>query len=223
MQSRFTTFTLAIALALVTANVRPLTAQSPGLQSPGTEPKPAASSSAPLEFPVTWRQNIVAGKTPVATKVEAKLTIATLVNKAVVPAGAIFAGEVIESTPKSTTAPSRLAVRIDSVQWRNGSKPVKLFLTAWYYPLRLPQDMDMTGPESIMRTHNTESFPGSRIPPDALPPPTAQVSDKRSLMKDVELTHNADGVITLTSQRSSIKLNKSTIYVLATSDLTPAK
>ncbi len=47
------------------------------------------------------RQNVVAGKTPVGTKVEAKLTIATLVKGTVIPEGAVFSGEVVDSVAKS--------------------------------------------------------------------------------------------------------------------------
>jgi hypothetical protein len=37
-------------------------------------------------------------------------------------------------------------------------------------------------------------------------------------MKNVEFTRNGDGVVTLTSKRSSIKLDKTTTYVLAAGD-----
>src|SRR5277367_4444886 len=67
-------------------------------QSKTPAPGSAAASVASVqEFPVTMRQNVKAGKTPVGTKVEAKLTTATLVKGAVIPAGAIFSGEVVES------------------------------------------------------------------------------------------------------------------------------
>ena len=49
---------------------------------------PAAHSfPAGLNFPVNMRQTVAAGKTPVGTKVQAKLTVATLVGGVVVPAG----------------------------------------------------------------------------------------------------------------------------------------
>jgi len=44
-----------------------------------TQNKPAVSrSAAAMEFPVILQQKVVAGKTPVGTKVQAKLTLATL-------------------------------------------------------------------------------------------------------------------------------------------------
>jgi len=46
---------------------------------------PPNTSSAGLEFPVIMRQNVAAGKTPVGTKVQAKLVVATLVDGVVVP------------------------------------------------------------------------------------------------------------------------------------------
>ncbi len=102
---------------------------------------PAANSfPAGLEFPVNMRQTVAAGKTPVGTKVQAKLTVATLVGGVVVPQDAILSGEVTESVAKSATNPSRLAIRMDSAQWTNGSAPIKVYLTAWYYPVATPAD-----------------------------------------------------------------------------------
>ena len=84
---------------------------------------PAPSPSQWLEFPVIMRQNISAGKTPVGTKVEAKLIAATLVGTVVIPQGATLSGEVIESAAKAAAEPSRLAIRMDSATWKNGSAP----------------------------------------------------------------------------------------------------
>ena len=84
----------------------------------------ASNGASTQEFPVTLRQNVVAGKTQVGTKVEAKLTIATLVSGTVIPEGAVFAGKVVESSAQSASDPSRLAIRMDSVQWKNESKPI---------------------------------------------------------------------------------------------------
>jgi hypothetical protein len=42
-------------------------------------------------------------------------------------------------------------------------------------------------------------------------------------MKDVESVRNSDGAVTITSKRFNIKLNKQTIYVLASGDLLPLK
>lgn len=57
----------------------------------------SSSSAAGMEFPVVMRQSIVAGKTPIGTKVQAKLVAATLVNGVVVPRDATLSGEVTDS------------------------------------------------------------------------------------------------------------------------------
>ena len=88
------------------------------------QPTPAApSSSAGIEFPVIMRQNVVAGTTPVGTAVRAKLAVATMVNGVVVPRDALLSGEVIESVAKSASAPSRLAIRMDSAQGKMDQRP----------------------------------------------------------------------------------------------------
>ena len=102
------------------------------------------------------RQNVEAGKTLVGTKIQAKLDVATLVNGVVVPEGAILSGEVIESAAKSGAEPSRLAIRMDSAQWKNGSVPAavtfasKVYLTvvvlpggAATSPRRIPENCPM--------------------------------------------------------------------------------
>ena len=42
-------------------------------------------------------------------------------------------------------------------------------------------------------------------------------------MKNVESARNSDGAIAITSNRSNIKLDKLTTYVLATNDLLPSR
>ncbi len=100
----------------------------------GQQPPQSSSPLVGTEFPIFMKQNIVAGKTPVGTKIQAKLVAATLVNGVVVPRDAILSGEVIESVKKSASDPSRLAIRMDSADWKKGSVPIKAYLTAWYYP-----------------------------------------------------------------------------------------
>ncbi|MFZ3265021.1 MAG: hypothetical protein WA172_13550 [Terriglobales bacterium] len=202
-------------------------------QSKSEQPKPPVpSSSLAREFPVTMRQKVVAGKTPVGTKVEAQLTIATLVDHKVIPMGATFSGEVIESAAKAATGPSRLAIRMNEVRWKNGSTPTQVYLTAWYYPIRMPTDENRSNdtPSSAIGRSSTgiynpnsptaPPFPGAGGP-DAGPAST--VSDIRVLMKKVESTRGSDGSVVLTSSHFNLKLDKTTTYVLATGDLMPAK
>lgn len=211
------------------------------------QPTPAApTSTSGIEFPVLMRQNVEAGKTPVGAKVQAKLTVATLANGVVIPRDAILSGEVTESVAKSATAPSRLAIRMDSAQWKNGSVPVviglasMLYLTAWYYPVAMPTLKDL--PDGLPdASHGGPQYRGGSAPyPDpntqaspplshgntdkitalAPPVPSSTVLSHRVLIRNVESTRNGDGTVTLTSKRFNIKLDKTTTYVLAAGDLT---
>jgi hypothetical protein len=209
-----------------------------------TSPPPSGAAGA-LEFPVTMRQKITAGTTPVGTEVQAKLTVATLLNGTVIPAGAILSGEVTESTAKSADDPSRLAIRMGSVQWKSGSSPTvlelpkKIYLTAWYYPFILPSPSDDpnsaanssgrwggAGPFPDPGSRPTSPLPGKGTDNDSAGGPSVPksgVSQHRVAMKTVDSNPNADGSITLTSKHSNIKLDKQTTYVLATSDVLPPK
>lgn len=222
MSSKVTSKTIAARstlIALVLASATLLGQQ---------KPDPPAASPA-IEFPVTMQQNVIAGKTPVGAKVQAKLAVATLVNGVVVPEGAVLSGEVTESVAKSATTPSRLAIRIDSAQWKNGSAPIKAYLTAWYYPIAI-QNQDLSsglpdaGNDARLRTGG--AFPGARNPTsppfpgtDAGSQPGSGIAQHRVTMKNVESTRTSDGAITLTSNHSNLKLDKSTTYVLAQGDL----
>jgi hypothetical protein len=194
------------------------------------------SRSATPEFPVTMQQNLTAGVATVGTKVRAKLVIATLVNGTVVPRDAILSGEVTESVAKSGTDPSRLAIRMDSVQWKNESVPLKVYLTAWYYPMEsmMTQDPSMQPADASRSPRNwngagtypdpnspaSQPFPGRHTDRDSGPswaPPasTLSTSTHRVLMKNVESLRNPDGTVTLVCKRSNIKIDKRTTYVLA--------
>ncbi len=182
---------------------------------------PHAPGSSAREFPVTMRQNVVAGRTAAGTKVQAKLTMATLVDGVVVPADATFSGEVVESAEKSATEPSRLAIRMDSVQWKKGSAPVKVYLTAWYYPLTAASDDTSecdTAAGMNSKCLNGNPLSGQTV--QGLPtPPTPRVSDKRALMKDIKPVRQDDGTLVLTSTRINIKLDRTTTYVLAAGEI----
>jgi hypothetical protein len=184
------------------------------------------------------RQSVVAGATPVGTKVQAKLAVATLVNGVVVPEGAILSGEVTESVAKSATSPSRLAIRMDSAQWKNRSEPLvlapKLYLTAWYYPAALSSNQELSdglpdaGNNPRIRMGGT--YPGQRNPTappipgagtgvDTNPSPDSDSSKHRVLMKNVESVSDGGETVTLTSKFSNIKLDKTTSYVFAAGSL----
>ncbi len=205
-------------------------------QSPGS---PSA-----IEFPVVMRQNIVAGKTPVGTKVQAKLVVATLVNGVVVPRDAILSGEITESVRKSASHPSRLTIRMDSADWKKGSAPIKVYLTAWYYPEAAAANQDLSyqphDASNNKRTWNgmgTYPDPNNPIAQQKFPAgvdnnkdagptaasPASSISKNRVLMKNIQSLRNPDGAVVLIDSRSDLRLDKVTTYVLASGDLIPAK
>jgi hypothetical protein len=203
--------------------------------------KPAASAPAGVqEFPVIMRQNVTAGKTPVGTAVQAKLVVGTMGDGAVFPKNAVFSGTVIESVAKTSTEPSRLAIRMDSVQWKDGSAAVKIYLTAWIYPTTVAQGQDLQyGPQqSQVATWNGEGaypdpnsrvvkpFPGgdSKSSSDAVPNTTSAVTLRRRIpMKNVMSGKHDDGTVVIASDHSDIKLDKLTTYVFAADELRSAK
>lgn len=196
-------------------------------------------ASAASEFPVMLKQNVQAGKTPVGTKIQAKLMIATLQNGTVIPKNAVFSGEVVESAEKTENTPSRLAIRMDSAEWKGGTASVKIYLTPWYYPTVQQSGQDLQyGPTQSARgtwngageypgpnTHVYRPFPtgdsdGKSTVPDT---PNSVAGSHRAPMKDVDSENASDGAITLISKHGNIKLDHFTTYVLATSDPASAK
>jgi hypothetical protein len=93
------------------------------------------------------------------------------------------------------------------VKWKDGSMPMKVYLTAWYYPSpklnveELSLSPHPAGDFNVPKRHPTE------------PEPEAEVN--RETMKDIEIARGADGAIALTSTHFDIKLDKATTYVLA--------
>jgi hypothetical protein len=201
---------------------------------------PAVTGSASVkEFPVTLKQEVTAGKTAVGTKVQAKLTVATLVDGTVFPKNTIFSGEVTESKAQSADSPSRIGIRMDSAQWKNGSAPIKVYLTAWFYPMMAArgQDLSYGPPQSPTRTWNgagtypdpnspaSQPFPNGDTSGRTDAAPEAQVyalSKQRVLMRDVEPERSNDGALAITSRSFNLKLDKMTTYVLATGELPAA-
>ncbi|MGA9813551.1 MAG: hypothetical protein WBQ64_12275 [Terriglobales bacterium] len=198
----------------------------------------AADGCAECELPIVLRQTVEAGKTAVGTKVEAQLVMATMIKGGVLPRGAVISGEVTESVAKSNNSPSRLAIRMDSAQWKNGEAKLKVYLTAWYYPPAPmgPPDLsygppgdnrnwggvnptvDTTDPPNPSQRLSTQQDDGVNAGA-----PGSIISSKRVLMKNMKSVSGADGSVVLVSSRSNIKLNKVTTYVLAINELLPGK
>jgi|SRR5271165_6911062 len=208
-------------------------------QAPTARQAPAAPGCLGCELPVVLRQNVTAGKTKVGTKVQARLVMATLLKGGVIPRDALISGEVVESTAKTKSEPSRLAIRMDSAEWKNGGAKFKVYLTAWYYPpasmaaqdlsyrpigaqgsSKNPGGTDYTEPKNPM---SQQRFP-RRDSEDNMEAavPASSISKQRVLMKDVESMRNGDALV-LFSATSTIKLDKVTTYVLANGELLPGK
>jgi len=196
---------------------------------------PSPASAQVNEFPIVFEQNVVAGKTAVGTKVKAKLLIPTLQNGTVIPRNAVLSGEVVESSRKTSTDPSRLEIRMDLADWKGGSAPLKAYATNWYYPTVLETGQDLQyGPARSDQSKwngqgeypdpNTKSyhpFPGSgRSDQDAAPDTANSTTSKqRAVLKDVACDRLNDGSLILSSSHSNVKLDRYTTYVLLSGEI----
>jgi len=200
------------------------------LGSPGLLGQGGVAPKTP-EFPVILQQSVTAGKTPPGSKIQAKLIIATLLNGTVIPRNAMLSGEVTESVAKTANDASRLAIRIDSVEWKAGSSALTVYFTGWYYPNvdEAGQDLQYGPQQPAQRTWNGQGqypdpnshvyrpFPSGDSDKDSSGPDTSSSTMAKNsvLMKNVEVQHAADGAIVLTSKRSNIKLERYIAYVVS--------
>jgi len=209
-----------------------------GASSPADTGTRTAHGCVECELPITLRQTVEAGKTPVGTKVEARLVMGTMIEGGVLPRGAVILGEVIESVAKSENSPSRLAICMDSAQWKNGGAKFRVFVTAWYYPPApmAPPDLSYVPPGEKRNWGGVDPTVDTTDPPNPAQKlstqqdngmnagaPASIISKKRVLMKNIKSASGADGSVVLVSSRSNIKLNKVTTYVLAINELLPGK
>jgi len=209
-----------------------------GATSVATTGTSAADACAGCELPINLRQSVEAGKTAVGTKVEARLMMATMIAGAVLPRGAVISGEVIESVAKSKDSASRLAIRMDSAEWKNAEAKFKVYLTAWFYPpAPMPAPNVSYAPPGDRRNWGgTDPTVDTTDPPNPAQrlsrnqdagmnadAPATVISTKRVLLKNVQSANGADGSVVLVSSRSNIKLNKVTTYILAVKELVPGK
>lgn len=198
--------------------------------------KSTAPSSSPLrEFPVVMQQSVEAGKTPVGTKVQAKLAVATTFHGVVIPRNAVVTGVVFESVRKSASAPSRLGIRMENAKWNGESTcMMKAYLMPLYYPMVSqamqgpPAESSDTGSGSMSGSNQSSpmsqpSFGGSNseAAQEAMPN-LLTLSSRPVSMKNVEIEPVPDNGVALVSQHENIKLHKMTTYVLAGIE-TPAK
>ena len=94
---------------------------------------------------------------------------------------------------------------MDSVSWKNGSVPVKVFLSDWFSP-RIPE------PQNLQPGITKSSVGG----PDVSNPATSQRWEK---MKDVDGERTNDGMVTLVCKQHTLKIYRDFTYVLTTGDL----
>lgn len=165
------------------------------------QPRTTASAIEVQEFPVFFQRSVTAGKTPVGTTVQAKLSMATLLNGSVVPQNAKFSGEIVVSQARTKNQASRLSLRMDSVSWENGSARVKVFLSDRFSP-RIPE------PQYLQ--------PGKSSAPEVSHLATAEPWEK---MKDVDSERTSDGVVTLVCKQHTVKIYRYIMYLLTTGDL----
>ena len=222
-----------ISLLIITLSLVAFAQQTP---TPATT-SPAPAAPVAQEFPVMLQQNVTAGKTAVGTKIKAKLAVATLESGTVIPRNAVFSGEVVESVAKTSAGPSRLAIRMDSAEWKNGTAPVKLYLTSWYYPSVAEPGQDLQyGPTPSQKGswNGSGEYPGPKVyrpfprsdsDSDSAAPdtPSSAPSSHRVMMKNIEPERLGDGTIGLVSTHSNIKVDRYTTYVLASENLVTVK
>jgi hypothetical protein len=226
-------FGLAAFVSASTAQTSSSSAQNSAAPAGISVIAPTAASV--QQFPAILQDKVIAGKTPVGTKIQANLVMATLVNGTVVPRNAILSGEVVESAAKSSSAPSRLSIRIDSAQWKGGSIPLREYLTSWFYPLTPENAPDLQyGPEQSAKKQwngmgqypdpNSKSYqPFPAAGQDdgknaSAAPPASVISSSPVAMKNVESERDGEGNIALVSKRSNLKLDKLTTYLFASQD-----
>jgi len=196
---------------------------------------PAPSSHPALhEFPLTLQQSIESGKAKIGTKVQAKLAVATVFQGTVIPRNAVFSGVVIESDAKSAKDPAKLAIRMETAEWKDQSTSLTAYLTPLYYTTTAQevQSLPTGSPDPSSRTLNgpdqsdsrmSQPFPGSDSP-SGLPaiPDVPAASNRPVPMKNVTLALADEGGAALLSEHSNIKLYKMTTYVFAAVE-SPAK
>lgn len=165
----------------------------------------AASVRGVQAFPVVFQRSVTAGKTPVGTTIQATLSLATLLNGTVVPQNARFSGKIVVSQARTKNQASRLSIRMDSVSWKNGSAPVKVFLSDWFSP-RIP----------VPRNLQSGIIKGSVNGPAV---PYSPVSQHWEKMKDVDRERAGDGTVTLVCKQHTVKIYRYITYMLTAGGL----
>jgi hypothetical protein len=188
----------------------------------------SSSSSALREFPVVLQQGVEAGKTPVGTKIQAKLAVATLFHGILIPRNAVVSGVVFESVGKNAKAPSRLGIRMENAKWKDESTcMMKAYLMPLYYAMTAQSAQALPNGSPDPEDSRTLSGPAQSSSPMYRPfpdnseasrgaiPDTPVLSSRPVSMKNVEIEPVEDGGVALVSEHTNIKLYKMTTYILA--------
>jgi hypothetical protein len=190
--------------------------------------QPASPVPKLREFPLVLQQNIESGKAKIGTKVQAKLAAATMFDGTAIPRNAVFSGVVIESTPKNANGPAKLAIRMETAEWKHGSSSITAYLLPLYYPATnqavpnfgdAAQGSGPNTPDGADQHSNSESpmhhqsFPADE---SQLAVPEISITSNRPVqIKNVTVTLADEGGAALVSDSSNIKLFKLTTYVFA--------
>jgi hypothetical protein len=188
---------------------------------PPSSPQPALH-----EFPLTLQQSIESGKAKIGTKVQAKLATATLFQGTVIPRNALFSGVVVESDAKTAKERAKLAIRMETAEWKDHSTSLKAYLIPVYYTAttQAVPSLPNGSPDPSSRTLNGEqaNSPMQRPSPstDSQMSQTAIPDSPSTLnrpvpMKNVTLALADEGGAALVSEHANIKLYKLTTYVFA--------
>ena len=185
-----------------------------------------------LELPAVMQQKIIAGITPAGTAIRAKLSIATLVKGKVLPSGAVLSGHLEESAKRNGNTPSRLKIKFDTAQWKNGTTTLELYFTGCYYPFEITPEQDPAsaipdglhgsltmGQVTSSPSHATPSALGQNpLPNDYGTNPGElggpHVSSRWVREEGTEIMAEPDGSVVVTSAKRNLKLDKGTTYLL---------
>lgn len=202
--------------------------------SMGQQKPPTPSASGLHEFALVLQQSIESGKATIGTKVQAKLAVATMFEGTVIPRNALFSGVVIESTLKSANEPAKLAIRMETAEWKHGSTSITAYLLPLYYPAMTqslpnfgdspqqsgPNTPDGTGqPSSSESPMRHPSFPTDES--QSAIPEVSTSSNRPVQIKNVAVALADEGGAALVSEHGNIKLFKLTTYVFAAREARP--
>ena len=109
---------------------------------------------------------------------------------------------------------------MDSVSWKNGSAPVKVFLTDWFYPnIAESRQNSPSGPVLWNGGPDPADPASGEHKPSAPHVPNSATAPHREKMKDVDSERASDGTVTLVCKQHMVKIDRSATYVLTTDDL----